>query len=75
MVIAGLNSKTVNTPNFGRSSKNSGNDVAGIVHAVGKKFCESKVGDRVTALHRTNASEGYFVEHAAAPGVTTFYIP
>ncbi len=54
---------------------NSGDDIAGIVHAVGKDVYEFKPGDRVAALHQSFTSDGAYAEFAVAPDWTTFHLP
>ena len=54
---------------------NSGDDIAGIVHACGKDVYEFRPGDRVAAYHITGAENGSFAEYAVAPDYTTFHIP
>lgn len=53
----------------------SGDDIAGIVHSVGKDVFEFKPGDRVVALHQFQESHGSFADYAIAPDTTTFHIP
>ncbi len=55
--------------------QNSGDDLAGIVHAIGKDVYEFKPGDRVAALHEPGKENGSFAEYAVAPDWTTFHIP
>jgi NADPH:quinone reductase-like Zn-dependent oxidoreductase len=54
---------------------NSGDDIAGIVHSVGKDVYEFKPGDRVAAFHEILTENGSFAEYAIAPDWTTFHIP
>jgi len=54
---------------------NSGDDIAGIVHSIGKDVYEFKPGDRVAAVHMFQAENGSFAEYAVAPDWTTFHIP
>ncbi|KAI9091552.1 chaperonin 10-like protein [Phlyctochytrium arcticum] len=54
---------------------NTGDDVAGYIHAVGKNVTEFKVGDRVAAFHVMGDPHGAYAEYAIAPASTTFYIP
>jgi NADPH:quinone reductase len=58
-----------------KTSVNSGDDIAGTVHAVGKDVYEFKVGDRVAAFHQMNTPHGSFAEYAIAWDYTTFHIP
>jgi NADPH2:quinone reductase len=54
---------------------NSGDDIAGIIHAVGEGVYEFKPGDRVAALHEFGTENGSYAEYAVAPAYTTFHIP
>jgi NADPH:quinone reductase len=54
---------------------NSGDDVAGIVHSVGRRVYEFKAGDRVAALHEPGQPNGAFADYAVAPDRTAFHIP
>ena len=54
---------------------NSGDDIAGVVHSIGKDVYEFKPGDRVAALHEFGTENGSFAEYAVAPDWTTFHIP
>ncbi|KAK4691924.1 hypothetical protein P7C71_g5180, partial [Lecanoromycetidae sp. Uapishka_2] len=53
---------------------NSGDDVAGIVSAVGADVTDFHVGDRVAALHELGASGGSFAEYAIVFDWTTFHL-
>ncbi|KAH9904725.1 putative alcohol dehydrogenase [Xylariomycetidae sp. FL2044] len=54
---------------------NSGDDMAGIIHAVGQDVYQFKPGDRVAALHQTGTENGSYAEYAVAPAWTAFHIP
>jgi NADPH2:quinone reductase len=54
---------------------NTGDDIAGTVHAVGSKVVEFKKGDRVAAFHEMRTSGGSFAEYAVAWKHTTFHLP
>lgn len=56
-------------------STNSGDDIAGIVHAVGSKVWEFKPGDRVAAFHEMRTGGGSYAEYALAWQHATFHIP
>lgn len=54
---------------------NSGDDIAGIVEAVGEGVVGFHKGDRVAAFHEMMTAHGAFAEYAIAPYYTTFHIP
>jgi NADPH2:quinone reductase len=54
---------------------NSGDDIAGTVHAVGSNVYEFKTGDRVAAFHEMGTAGGSYAEYAVAWKHTTFFIP
>ncbi|KAK0637402.1 chaperonin 10-like protein [Bombardia bombarda] len=54
---------------------NAGDDIAGIVEAVGDKVFEYKPGDRVAAFHRMGEPAGAYAEYAIAPFSTVFHLP
>jgi NADPH:quinone reductase-like Zn-dependent oxidoreductase len=59
-------------------SLNSGDDIAGVVHALGSDVAKTKeyaIGDRVAAFHPMMSAHGAFAEYAVAPYHTVFKIP
>ena len=62
-------------PNFLSSTTNEGDDIAGIVTAVGSKVFEFHPGDRVAAFHEMRTPHGSYAEYALAWQHTTFHIP
>lgn len=54
---------------------NSGDDIAGTVHALGSSVHDLQKGDRVAAFHRMGKPSGAYAEYAIAPAHTTFHIP
>lgn len=54
---------------------NQGDDIAGIVHSVGKNVKSFRPGDRVAAFHEMLTPHGSFGEYSVAPETTTFHIP
>ena len=53
---------------------NSGDDVAGIVSAIGSAVTDFRVGDRVAGLHELGAPGGSFAEYALVYEWATFHI-
>jgi NADPH2:quinone reductase len=54
---------------------NEGDDIAGIVAAVGDNVTEFKPGDRVAAFHQMLEPHGSYAEYAISWQHTTFHIP
>lgn len=54
---------------------NSGDDVAGTIHAIGEGVLGFHVGDRVAAFHEMMQPDGAFAEFCIAWAATTFHIP
>ncbi|KAI1394998.1 GroES-like protein [Hypoxylon fuscum] len=75
VVVSGTNPKDWKYPHWKDMPLNSGDDIAGIVHSVGKDVYEFKPGDRVAGLHEFLTENGSFAEYAVAPDWTTFHIP
>ncbi|KAI4720458.1 GroES-like protein [Aureobasidium sp. EXF-10727] len=78
VVVAGCNPKDWKMPagmlvTIG-SCPNSGDDIAGIVAAVGSSVHEFRPGDRVAALHQLGAPYGAYAETALVWDHTTFHI-
>ena len=74
VIYSGSNPKDWKRPQNGEPH-NSGDDIAGIVEAVGDGVLEFKKGDRVAAFHEMMAPHGSFAEYAIAWDYTTFYLP
>lgn len=71
----GSNPKDWKLPHYFDREMNSGDDIAGIVEAVGKNVLGFHQGDRVAAFHKMMTPYGSFAEYAIAPYYTTFHIP
>ncbi|KAL2831969.1 chaperonin 10-like protein [Aspergillus pseudoustus] len=54
---------------------NQGDDISGIVEAVGASVWEYAPGDRVAAFHRMFQPHGSYAQFALAPASTTFRLP
>jgi NADPH2:quinone reductase len=70
-----LSHKHTNTHGRKDLPHNSCDDIAGIVHSVGKNVFEFAPGDRVAALHIYGAENGGFAEYSVAPDHTTIRLP
>ncbi|KAG0646639.1 Trans-enoyl reductase fsr4 [Hyphodiscus hymeniophilus] len=76
VVVSGCNPKDWKGPAKMRiKPANTGDDIAGVVHAVGKDVYEFKSGDCVAAFHEMNTPGGSYAEYAIAPQYTTFHLP
>ncbi|KAJ5047586.1 uncharacterized protein L3040_003408 [Drepanopeziza brunnea f. sp. 'multigermtubi'] len=74
VVYSGSNPKDWKLPEY-REPHNSGDDIAGIVEAVGDDVIEFHKGDRVAAFHEMMEPSGSFAEYAIAEDYTTFHLP
>ncbi|KAL8776746.1 MAG: hypothetical protein Q9213_008145 [Squamulea squamosa] len=75
VVVSGSNPKDWKRPVTSKQAMNSGDDIAGVVHQVGRNVYEFKPGDRIAAFHQMMASGGSFAEYAVSWAHTTFHIP
>ncbi|ETS83552.1 hypothetical protein PFICI_05428 [Pestalotiopsis fici W106-1] len=75
VVVAGSNPKDWKFPLWRNQPRNSGDDLAGIVHSVGKNVFDFRPGDRVAAYHEFDTVDGAFAEYSVAPSWTTFHLP
>ncbi|KAJ9609028.1 hypothetical protein H2200_006799 [Cladophialophora chaetospira] len=57
------------------ASINSGDDLAGVVLAIGPDVTRFKPGDQVAAFHPMGKPYGAYAEYAIAPEHTTLHIP
>ena len=64
VVVSGSNPKDWKRAEIG-STMNTGDDIAGVVHAVGSDVVEFKPGDRVAAFHEMMAPHGSFAEYVS----------
>jgi NADPH:quinone reductase-like Zn-dependent oxidoreductase len=58
-----------------KTTSNSGDDIAGIVHSVGPNVWEFAPGDRVASFHEMLTPGGSFAEYAVGWQHTTFKLP
>ncbi|KAI1133260.1 GroES-like protein [Nemania abortiva] len=75
VAACGSNPKDWKYPLWKNWPHNSGDDIAGIVHSVGKDVYEFKPGDRVAAMHYFGKENGAYAEYSVAPDRLTFHIP
>lgn len=75
VVVSGSNPKDWKVPEWQNTPQNSGDDIAGIVEAVGDNITEFHPGDRVAAFHEMFTPHGSFAEYAISWGHTTFHLP
>ncbi|KAI8656235.1 hypothetical protein LRP88_12560 [Fusarium phalaenopsidis] len=75
VAVSGTNPKDWKVPIFLQKPVNSGDDVAGVVEAVGAGVSEFKPGDRVAGMHEIGTAHGSFAEFAITSASTTFHIP
>lgn len=75
VIIAGTNPKDWKFPAIDETAHNSGDDVAGIVEAVGEKVWEHRKGDRVAGMHAFPEPYGAYAEYAILPAHQTFRLP
>ncbi|KAI0023899.1 GroES-like protein [Xylariomycetidae sp. FL0641] len=75
VAVSGSNPKDWKVPDLMKSTLNQGDDVAGVVEAVGANVAEFRPGDRVAAFHEMLQPHGSYAEYAVAWQHTTFHIP
>lgn len=75
VVVSGSNPKDWKRPERDGQTLNQGDDIAGVVHAVGSDVVEFKPGDRVAAFHQMASPGGSYAEYAVSFDHATFHIP
>ncbi len=75
VVVTGSNPKDWKMPDLRNTTANEGEDMAGIVEAVGPNVFEFKPGDRVAGFHEIRTPGAAYAEYALARQHTTFHLP
>ncbi len=77
VIVSGTNPKDWKLPVWLPDSPaaNQGDDIAGLVEAVGEGVSNFKKGDKVAAFHEMMTPAGSYAEYAIAWEHTTFHIP
>ena len=77
VVAAGSNPKDWKHPGpaYFDNRLNQGDDVGGMVEAVGKNVKNFKKGDRVAGFHVMDTPRGTYAEYSVCPEHTVFHIP
>jgi len=74
IIFSGCNPKDWKRPEWLQKAHNSGDDISGVVEAVGAEVMDFKPGDRVTALHEMMAPGGSYAEYGLAWDFATFHL-
>ncbi|KYG42477.1 hypothetical protein M433DRAFT_157846 [Acidomyces richmondensis BFW] len=77
VIFSGCNPKDWKRPEWmpDLQPTNQGDDISGIVEAVGHAVTEFKPGDRIAAFHEMMAPGGSYAEYALSWSSTTFHLP
>ncbi|KOS17075.1 Protein TOXD [Escovopsis weberi] len=75
VAVFGTNPKDWKYPAWRKTSYNTGDDVAGVVAAVGPGVFEFREGDRVAGYHNYKLGHGTFAELAIVPAYACVRIP
>jgi NADPH:quinone reductase len=78
VIVSGSNPKDWKRPEWDLTrctNTNQGDDIAGIVEAVGDQVTEFRPGDRIAAFHHMQTPGGSYAEYALSPEHTTFHLP
>lgn len=77
-IVSGTNPKDWKYPKiWGRTEapRNQGDDIAGVVEAIGEGVTGFVAGDRVAAFHELGTPNGSFAEYSIAWARSAFHIP
>lgn len=74
-MFSGCNPKDWKRPEWFQKAHNSGDDISGIVEAVGLDVKDFRPGDRVAALHEMMAPGGSYAEYGLGWEFATFRLP
>lgn len=77
VIVAGSNPKDWKhpAPGYFDNKLNQGDDVGGVVEAVGKNVKNFHKGDRVAGFHEMDTKRGTYAEYTVCPSQTVFHIP
>jgi NADPH:quinone reductase len=75
IIFSGCNPKDWKRPEWFQKAHNSGDDISGIVEAIGSDIIDFRPGDRVAALHEMMAPGGSYAEYGLAWEFATFRLP
>lgn len=75
VVVAGSNPKDFKHPIMFKNKLNQGDDVGGVIEAVGSKVRNFRPGDRVAGFHSMDTPRGTYAEYTVCPANTVWHIP
>lgn len=75
VIVAASNPKDYKHPQRMNVKVNQGDDVGGIVEAVGRSVRDFKKGDRVAGFHEMDTERGTYAEYSVCPANTVWHIP
>ncbi|KAM0451140.1 hypothetical protein ACHAPV_010141 [Trichoderma viride] len=77
VIVSGSNPKDWKGPARipAQNNTNTGDDIAGVIEAVGSSVVEFRPGDRVASLHKLKTPHGSYAEYALGEEHSTFMLP